>query len=50
MAVVLAGERHGGMTYDAAWRIDQGREVRTEASMIKVFGTKRATYIIDQAM
>jgi alkylation response protein AidB-like acyl-CoA dehydrogenase len=50
MAVVLAGERHGRMTYDAAWRIDQGREVRTEASMIKVFGTKMATDIIDQAM
>jgi alkylation response protein AidB-like acyl-CoA dehydrogenase len=38
------------MTYDAAWKIDQGREVRTEASMIKVFGTEMATEIIDQAM
>jgi alkylation response protein AidB-like acyl-CoA dehydrogenase len=35
---------------DAAWKIDQGREVRTEASMIKVFGTEMATEIIDQAM
>ncbi len=38
------------MTYDAAWKIDQGREARTEASMIKVFGTEMATDIIDQAM
>jgi len=38
------------MTYDAAWKIDSGREARTEASMIKVFGTEMATDIIDQAM
>lgn len=38
------------MTYDAAWKIDQGGEVRTEASMIKVFGTEMATDIIDRAM
>jgi alkylation response protein AidB-like acyl-CoA dehydrogenase len=38
------------MTYDAAWKIDQGREARTEASMIKLYGTEMATDIIDQAM
>jgi acyl-CoA dehydrogenase len=38
------------MTYDAAWKIDQGREVRSEASMVKVFGTEMAWEIIDQAM
>ncbi|MDO8431168.1 MAG: acyl-CoA dehydrogenase family protein [Candidatus Binatus sp.] len=38
------------MAYDAAWKIDEGREARTEASMIKVFGTEMATSIIDHAM
>jgi alkylation response protein AidB-like acyl-CoA dehydrogenase len=38
------------MAYDAAWKIDEGREARTEASMIKVFGTEMATGIIDHAM
>jgi acyl-CoA dehydrogenase len=38
------------MTYDAAWKIDQGRDVRSEASMIKVFGTEMAWETIDQAM
>jgi len=38
------------MTYDAAWKVDRGREVRSEASMLKVFGTEMATEIIDQAM
>jgi acyl-CoA dehydrogenase len=38
------------MAYDAAWKIDEKKEVRTEASMIKVFGTEMATDIIDQAM
>ncbi len=38
------------MAYDAAWKIDQGKEVRTEASMIKVYGTEMAWEIIDQAM
>jgi len=38
------------MTYDAAWKVDRGREVRSEASMIKVFGTEMAWEIIDRAM
>ncbi len=38
------------MTYDAAWKIDQKRDVRSEMSMIKVFGTEMAWEIIDRAM
>ncbi len=38
------------MTYDAAWKVDRGRDVRSEASMIKVFGTEMAWEIIDRAM
>jgi acyl-CoA dehydrogenase len=43
-------EANSAIAYDAAWKLDQGREVRTEASMIKGFGTEMATEIIDQAM
>jgi acyl-CoA dehydrogenase len=38
------------MAYDTAWKIDQGRDVRTEISMIKVFATEMAWDIVDQAM
>lgn len=38
------------MTYDAAWKVDQKRDVRSEMSMIKVFGTEMAWEIIDHAM
>ena len=38
------------MAYDAACKRDQGLDVRTEASMLKVFGTERATEILDNAM
>ena len=30
------------MTYDCAWKLDQGRDVRIEISMIKVFATEMA--------
>ena len=30
------------MAYDCAWKLDQGRDVRTEISMIKVFATEMA--------
>ena len=30
------------MAYEAAWKIDQGRDARTEISMIKVFATEMA--------
>jgi acyl-CoA dehydrogenase len=38
------------MTYETAWKLDQGRDVRTEVSMVKVFGTEMAWEIVDQAM
>jgi alkylation response protein AidB-like acyl-CoA dehydrogenase len=38
------------MAYDAAWKIDQGRDVRTEISMLKVFATELAWDILDKAM
>lgn len=38
------------MVQEAAWKQDQGRDVRTEASMIKVFATEMATDVIDNAM
>ena len=38
------------MAYDAAWKIDQGRDARTEVSMIKVFATEMAWDIVDKAM
>ncbi|TWT03201.1 acyl-CoA dehydrogenase family protein [Reyranella sp. CPCC 100927] len=38
------------MVMDAAAKQDEGRDVRTEASMIKVFATEMATEVIDHAM
>ena len=38
------------MAYDAALKIDQQRDVRTEISMIKVFATEMAWDTIDKAM
>lgn len=38
------------MAYEIAWKLDQGQDVRTDVSMIKVFATEMATRIIDQAM
>jgi acyl-CoA dehydrogenase len=38
------------MTYDAAWKADQGQDVRQELSMIKVFATEMATEVVDHAM
>jgi acyl-CoA dehydrogenase len=38
------------MVYDAATKADAGRDVRTEASMIKLYGTEMASEIIDHAM
>jgi alkylation response protein AidB-like acyl-CoA dehydrogenase len=38
------------MAYDCAWKIDQGRDVRTEISMIKYYATEMAQEIIDNAM
>lgn len=38
------------MVYETAWKLDQGRDVRTDVSMIKVMGTEMAWEIVDQAM
>lgn len=38
------------MVQEAAWKQDQGRDVRSEASMIKVFATEMASDVIDHAM
>jgi alkylation response protein AidB-like acyl-CoA dehydrogenase len=47
-----ATEIHAGrlMALDAAAKQDTGRDVRTEASMIKVFATEMASRVIDHAM
>lgn len=38
------------MTYDCAWKIDEGRDTRLEISMIKSFCTESAYEIVDHAM
>ena len=38
------------MTYDCAWKLDQGRDVRMEISMIKAFATEMAFEVVDHAM
>lgn len=38
------------MAYDCAWKIDQGRDVRQEISMLKVYATEMAWDVTDHAM
>jgi len=38
------------MAYETAWKIDQGRDVRTEISMIKAFAIEMAQEVVDHAM
>jgi acyl-CoA dehydrogenase len=38
------------MTYDCAWKLDQGRDVRLEISMIKSFATEMAYEVVDNVM
>jgi acyl-CoA dehydrogenase len=38
------------MTYDCAWKLDQGRDTRLEISMIKAFSTEMAFEVVDHAM
>lgn len=38
------------MTYDCAWKLDRGRDVRVEISMIKAFATEMAFTVVDHAM
>jgi acyl-CoA dehydrogenase len=35
---------------EAAWKLDQGRDIRTEASMVKVMGTEVASEVVDHAL
>jgi alkylation response protein AidB-like acyl-CoA dehydrogenase len=38
------------MTYDCAWKLDNGRDVRSEISMIKWFATEMAYEVVDHVM
>jgi acyl-CoA dehydrogenase len=38
------------MTYDCAWKLDQGRDVRLEISMVKAFATEMAWETVDRTM
>jgi acyl-CoA dehydrogenase len=38
------------MTYDCAWKLDDGRDVRREISIIKAFATEMAWGVVDHAM
>jgi acyl-CoA dehydrogenase len=38
------------MAYDCAWKLDQGRDVRNEISMLKVFAIESASELVDHAM
>jgi alkylation response protein AidB-like acyl-CoA dehydrogenase len=38
------------MAYDAAWKMDQGRDVRREISMLKIHATEMASEVIDHVM
>lgn len=38
------------MAYDCAWKLDNGRDVRSEISMIKWYATEMAYTVVDQAM
>ncbi|HVF93146.1 MAG TPA: acyl-CoA dehydrogenase, partial [Sphingomonas sp.] len=38
------------MTYDCAWKLDQGRDVRREISMIKSYATEMAWEVVDRTM
>jgi acyl-CoA dehydrogenase len=38
------------MTYDCAWKLVQGRDVRLEISMIKAYATEMAFKVVDNAM
>jgi acyl-CoA dehydrogenase len=38
------------MTYDCAWKLDQGRDVRQEISMIKAYSTEMAFKVVDNVM
>ena len=35
---------------EAAWRLEQGQDIRTDASMVKVFATEMASTVVDHAL
>ena len=37
------------MTYDAAWKLDEGRDARVEISMVKALATEMAWQVVDHA-
>jgi len=45
----LSGPR-GLMVYDAAWKYDQGRDIRAEAYMAKIFGDTQSFHAADRCM
>ncbi len=38
------------MAYDCAWKLDTGRDVRAEISMVKAFATEMAYEVVDRTM
>lgn len=38
------------VTYDAAWKNDQGMDTRVEAGLVKLLGTEMATRVVDRAI
>jgi acyl-CoA dehydrogenase len=38
------------MTYESAWKLDQGADVRTDVSMVKAYATEMAYEVLDHAM
>jgi acyl-CoA dehydrogenase len=38
------------MVYDAAWKYDQGRDIRTEAYMAKIFGDSQSFHAADRCL
>ncbi|HWO93747.1 MAG TPA: acyl-CoA dehydrogenase, partial [Dehalococcoidia bacterium] len=38
------------MTYNTIWKFEQGEDIRSEISMVKVFATEMATRVADRAI
>lgn len=38
------------MTYETAWKLDQGADVRTDVSLVKAYATEMAYEVLDHAM
>ena len=46
----IAIENLRWMTYHAAWKMEQGRDIRPEISMIKVYGSETLQMVSDNAI